>query len=73
MSLSEYAKTDSVKTGYTAWKDLNNDNKKAWEEALAGYKSGIPASVVYRWLQEEKNCPLTDSTVRNQLINDSKL
>jgi len=73
MSLSEYAKTDSVKTGYTAWKDLNSDNKKAWEEALSGYKSGIPASVVYRWLQEEKNCPLTDSTVRNQLINDSKL
>tara|TARA_Y100000996_G_scaffold44721_1_gene30909 strand:+ start:2643 stop:2864 length:222 start_codon:yes stop_codon:yes gene_type:complete len=73
MSLAEYAKKDSVKTGYTAWKDLNNDNQKAWEEALAGYKSGIPASVVYRWLQEEKNCPLTDSTVRNQLISDSKL
>ena len=73
MSLAEYAKKDSVKTGYTALKDLNNDNQKAWEEALAGYKSGIPASVVYRWLQEEKNCPLTDSTVRNQLISDSKL
>ena len=50
-----------------------NDNKKAWDEALAGYKSGISASVIYRWLQEEKNCPLTDSTVRNQLINSSKL
>tara|TARA_B100000131_G_C17869657_1_gene513656 strand:- start:34 stop:255 length:222 start_codon:yes stop_codon:yes gene_type:complete len=73
MSLAEYAKKDSVKTGYTAWKDLNDENRKAWEEALAGYKSGIPASVVYRWLQEEMDCPLTDSTVRNQLISDSKL
>jgi hypothetical protein len=73
MSLADYAKKDDVKTGYTAWKDLNDDNKKAWDEALAGYKSGISASVIYRWLQEEKNCPLTDSTVRNQLINSSKL
>ena len=57
MSLADYAKKDDVKTGYTAWKDLNDDNKKAWDEALAGYKSGISASVIYRWLQEEKNCP----------------
>ena len=61
-----------VKTGYTAWKDLNDDNKKAWSEALDGYRSGIPASVIYRWLAEKKGCPLTDSTVRAQLNTDSK-
>ena len=71
MSLQDYAKEDMVKTGYTAWKDQNDDNKKAWSEALEGYKSGIPASVIYRWLAEKKGCPLTDSTVRSQLNTDS--
>lgn len=72
VSLAEYAKGDAVKTGYTAWKDLNDDNKKAWSEALEGYKDGLSASVIYRWLVDEKECPLTESTVRNQLISDSK-
>ena len=72
MSLQDYAKEDMVKTGYTAWRDQNDDNKKAWSEALDGYKSGLSASVIYRWLVDEKNCPLTESTVRNQLISDSK-
>jgi hypothetical protein len=72
VTLADYAKKDSVKTGYTAWKDLNDYNRKAWQEAIDGYKSGLSASVVYRWLVDKKNCPLTESTVRNQLISDAK-
>jgi hypothetical protein len=72
VTLAEYAKSDSVKTGYTAWKDKSEENRKAWQEAIDGYTSGLSASVVYRWLVDKKNCPLTESTVRNQLISDSK-
>jgi hypothetical protein len=70
MSLAEYAKKDRVKTGYTAWRELNDENKLAWGEAVKGFKSGIAASVVARWLQNEKQCPLTDATIRTQLARE---
>ena len=43
------------------------ENQEAWLEALEGYKSGLSPSTVARWLQNEKGCPLTDNTIRNQL------
>ncbi len=67
--LKNFAKTDKVKTGYTPWRELNEENKKAWLEAVDGYRSGIPASVIGRWLKQEKNCPLTDATIRKALTN----
>jgi hypothetical protein len=70
MSLADYAKKDKVKTGYTAWRELNDANKTAWNEAVKGFKSGIAASVVARWLQNEKGCPLTDATIRTQLARE---
>lgn len=70
MSLAEYAKKDKVKTGYTAWRELNDANKVAWEEAVKGFKNGIPASVIARWLTNEKGCPLTDATIRTQLARE---
>jgi len=68
MSLKDFAEKDRVRTGYTPWRELNDDNAKAWEEAVEGYKSGIAASVVSRWLRKDKGCPLTDSTIRKGLI-----
>tara|TARA_B100001996_G_scaffold204777_1_gene156863 strand:- start:982 stop:1215 length:234 start_codon:yes stop_codon:yes gene_type:complete len=68
-SLIDYAKSDKeakIKTGYTAWRE-KKDNQKAWDEAVEGYKSGLSPSTVARWLQNEKGCPLTDNTIRNQL------
>ena len=66
-SLNEYAKSEDIKTGYTAWRDKSPENQKAWLEALEGFKSGLSPSTVARWLQNEKGCPLTDNTIRNQL------
>jgi hypothetical protein len=66
-SLTDYAKNDSVSTGYTAWRDKSPENQKMWREAVDGYKNGIMPSVIIRWLRDEKGCPLTDNTLRNQL------
>jgi len=66
-SLVEYAKSEKITTGYKAWRDKSPENKKSWEEALEGYRSGLSPSTVARWLQNEKDCPLTDNTIRNQL------
>jgi|TARA_B100001059_G_scaffold231557_1_gene267579 hypothetical protein len=70
-SLDDFAKNDHVRTGYTAWKDKNEANKKAFEEAVKGYKSGLPASMIARWLQKEKGCPLSEHTIREQLKTES--
>ena len=66
-SLNEYAKSEDVKTGYTAWRDKSQENHQAWLEAVEGFKSGLSPATVARWLQDEKGCPLTDNTIRNQL------
>ena len=66
-SLNEYANSENIKTGYTAWRDKSPENQKAWQEALEGFRSGLSPSTVARWLQDEKGCPLTDNTIRNQL------
>ncbi len=66
-SLIDYAKTEKIKTGYIAWRDKSPENQEAWLEALEGFKSGLSPSTVARWLQNEKGCPLTDNTIRNQL------
>lgn len=65
--LSKFAEQDRVKTGYTPWREKTDANAKAWAEAVDGYKSGIPASVISRWLNQEKGCPLTDATIRKAL------
>lgn len=67
-NLAEFAKKDTIKTGYTPWREKSVENAKAWQEAVDGFKSGIPASVIGRWLKQEKNCPLTDATIRKALI-----
>ena len=66
-SLNEYAQTENIKTGYKAWRDKSPENQQAWKEAVEGFRSGLSPSTVARWLQDEKDCPLTDNTIRNQL------
>ena len=66
-SLSDYATSEGVKTGYTAWRDKSPENQQAWLEAIEGFRSGLSPSTVARWLQNEKGCPLTENTIRNQL------
>ncbi len=66
-SLIDYAKSEGVKTGYTAWRDKSPENQQAWLEAIEGFRSGLSPSTVARWLQNEKGCPLTENTIRNQL------
>tara|TARA_Y100000004_G_C8865454_1_gene390937 strand:+ start:652 stop:876 length:225 start_codon:yes stop_codon:yes gene_type:complete len=66
--LADFAKKDKIKTGYTPWREKSPENQKAWAEAVDGYKSGISASVIGRWLKQEKGCPLTDATIRKALI-----
>tara|TARA_B100001996_G_C18305294_1_gene456326 strand:+ start:37 stop:264 length:228 start_codon:yes stop_codon:yes gene_type:complete len=66
-SLIDYAQSEEIKTGYTAWRDKSPENREAWNEAIEGYKSGLSPSTVARWLKDEKQCPLTDNTIRNQL------
>ena len=66
-SLNEYAKSEDIKTGYTAWRDKSPENQQAWLEAIEGFRSGLSPSTVARWLQNEKGCPLTENTIRNQL------
>ena len=67
--LANFAKKDKIKTGYTPWREKSPENEKAWAEAVDGYKSGISASVIGRWLKQEKGCPLTDATIRKALIS----
>ena len=68
VTLNEYAKTDKVSTGYQPWRKKSEENRKAWEEAVKGYQvDNLPISTIVRWLQSEKNCPLSDSTIRGQL------
>ena len=66
-SLIDYAKNSNLKTGYTAWRDKSPENQEAWKEALEGFRNGVAPSTVWRWLRDEKGCPLTENTVRNQL------
>ena len=70
-SLKEFADKDIVKTGYKAWKDKTPVNRKAFDEAVEGFKSGLPASMIARWLQQEKGCPLSEHTIREQLKSES--
>ena len=68
VSLNEYAKTDKVSTGYQPWREKSEENAKAWAEAVEGFKSqNLSISTIVRWLQQHKNCPLSDSTIRGQL------
>lgn len=68
VSLNNYAITDRTSTGYQPWRKKSEANMKAWEEAVEGYqKDNLPISTIVRWLQSEKDCPLSDSTIRGQL------
>ena len=66
-SLDEFAKADQTKSNRVAWRERTEDNSKAWEEALAGVDKGYSLSVISRWLQKEKQCPLSIHTLRHQL------
>jgi hypothetical protein len=70
-SLKNFAQKDSVRTGYVGWKDKTPENRKAFDEAVEGYKSGLSASMIARWLQQEKGCPLSEHTIREQLKTES--
>ena len=70
---NKFRKAENILRDQVKEFNTNEDNLlKIRKLALEGYKSGIPASVIYRWLAEKKGCPLTDSTVRSQLNTDSK-
>ena len=70
-TLNEFAKNNTVRSGYTAWRDKTPENTKAWVEAVEGYRSGLSISVIVKWLKSEHSCPLSYHTIRTQL-NDSK-
>ena len=69
--LNEFAKNNTHRPGYTAWRDKTPENTKAWTEAVDGFKSGLPISVIVKWLKTEHGCPLSYHTIRTQL-NETK-
>lgn len=72
MDLVSFAKANPSKTGYQAWREKSPENKEAWAEALEGYRNGLSPSVIARWLKDEKACPLTENTIRNQLKTEDE-
>lgn len=66
-TLNEFAKTNTTRSGYKAWRDKTPENTKAWKEAVDGFKSGLAISVIVKWLKSEHGCPLSYHTIRTQL------
>ena len=66
-SLDNFAKEENTKSNRVAWRDKNEDNRKAWEEAMQGIDKGYPISTIARWLMKERGCPLSIHTLRHQL------
>ena len=66
-SLENFAKDENAKSNRVAWRDKTSENKQAWEEAMLGVDKGYALSVIARWLQKEKECPLSIHTIRHQL------
>ena len=70
-TLNEFAKNNTHCFRYTAWRDKTPENTKAWTEAVDGFKSGLPISVIVQWLKTEHGCPLSYHTILTQL-NETK-
>lgn len=66
-SLDDFAKDDQTKSNRVAWRERTEENAKAWAEAMEGVDKGYSLSVISRWLQKEKDCPLSIHTLRHQL------
>ena len=66
-SLDNFAKEENTKSNRVAWRDKTPENQQAWEEAMSGVDKGYALSVIARWLQKEKGCPLSIHTLRHQL------
>ena len=66
-SLEEYAKDEKSQSNRVAWREKTQENAEAWKEALEGIDKGYAISTVARWLQVEKDCPLSIHTLRHQL------
>ena len=67
MSLENFAAAEHSQSNRVAWREKTQENAEAWKEALEGFRNGVAPSTVWRWLRDEKGCPLTENTVRNQL------
>ena len=67
MTLENFAAEEYSQSNRVAWRDKTPENQQAWEEALQGIDKGYAISTVARWLQVEKNCPLSIHTLRHQL------
>lgn len=64
-SLTDFAaKNPPIKTGYTAWLETIPE----WPEVLAGWKAGISAAQIRRWLVEECGYDTTLAT-RNRMAH----
>mgnify|MGYP003328696446 FL=1 len=48
-SLTDYAKSETIRTGPTAWVETIPE----WPEVLDAYRSGVRMSVIRRWLINE--------------------
>lgn len=71
-NLKEFAAKDPTTVGYTPWRLKSKDNEKLWNEAVDGFKAGINASTVARWLQNEHKCPLSTDHIRHALKEAAK-
>lgn len=66
-ALDEFAKDEQSQSNRVAWREKTSENIQAWEEAMSGVDKGYALSVIARWLQKEKGCPLSIHTIRHQL------
>mgnify|MGYP003121588034 FL=1 len=67
MTLENFAAEEHSQSNRVAWREKTPENIESWEEALSGIDKGYAISTVARWLQVEKNCPLSIHTLRHQL------
>tara|TARA_Y100001937_G_scaffold54716_1_gene75409 strand:+ start:473 stop:703 length:231 start_codon:yes stop_codon:yes gene_type:complete len=67
MTLENFAAEEHSQSNRVAWREKTAENAEAWKEALEGIDKGYAISTVARWLQVEKNCPLSIHTLRHQL------
>ena len=66
-SLKDFAANDPTTVGYTPWRAKSKENEKLWNEAVEGFRAGVTASTIARWLQNEHSCPLSTDHIRHAL------